>query len=199
MHLFMLMHQILCRSWEKPGVLGSWSLKAGPPGEGLGPSTPCGGHYSRPPNKGALYFLPPASQEFRFGTSVLSLEAHGCWSLASSHQGPTPWGFLLPNSPIKMLFSQFISVHLWLRFCVASKKEQVPSHWILSGFEPIFSFLFLRRRKRFLMAVPLRHHCCCLECCLLPLCFRSDNSLAKYWHGLFYLMLVSRPKPPSLH
>lgn len=53
----------------------------------------------------ALYFLPPASQEFRFGTSVLSLEAHGCWSLASSHQGPTPWGFLLPNSPIKMLFS----------------------------------------------------------------------------------------------
>lgn len=28
---------------------------------------------------------------------------------------------------------------------------------------------------------------------------RGDYSLAEHWHGLFYLMLVTRPKPPSIH
>lgn len=36
--------------------------------------------------------------------------------------------------------------------------------------------------------------------CNLPSCFcRGDHSLAKYRHGFFYLMLVSRPKSPSIY
>lgn len=33
----------------------------------------------------------------------------------------------------------------------------------------------------------------------LFLLFRGDYSLAEHRHGLFYLMLVTRPKPPSIH
>lgn len=48
-----------------------------------------------------------------------------------------------------------------------------------------------------LMIVTLKY--CCSKITSLLLHCRSDYSLAKYWHGLFYLMLVSRPKSPSIY
>lgn len=52
-------------------------------------------------------------------------------------------------------------------------------------------------RRKLLMAATLK--LCCSDMTSLLLRCRSDYSLAKYWHGLFYLMLVSRPKSPSIY
>lgn len=105
-----------------------------------------------------------------------------------------PSGFThsFPALRVNKLSSQ--NVRLVDSFCVASGEARASFSWC--GMCGRGGTVFPPWRK-LLMAITLKH--CYSNMTSLLLHCRSDYSLAKYWHGLFYLMLVSRPKSPSIY